>query len=118
MTPWNHAVSSAKNHGGRAEDYIELHNWFDCTKQYTGDWGHRMLRHHSAGVEWAIQHFGHVIINSDNKEIPTKIIAEQHVYEDCGFIPTVKDWSIAITQNPKEWMLHVKVKNTKNMELV
>jgi hypothetical protein len=61
MTPYKHAISSAKKFGGIPMDYAEIHNWFDETKQYTGDWTHRALRHHSAGVEWAIQKFGHAI---------------------------------------------------------
>lgn len=92
MTPWGHALSSARVHGGKPEDYIELHNWFDETKQYTGDWRHRVLRHHAAGVQWAIERFGHTITNSRGDLVPTKLVAEQHVHEDCGFVPTVQDW--------------------------
>ena len=55
MTPYMHAVSSAKKFGGQPEDYIEIHDWFDCTKQYTGDFTHRAMRHHSAGIQWCIQ---------------------------------------------------------------
>jgi len=27
--PWQHALSSAKKFGGRPEDYLHLHDWFD-----------------------------------------------------------------------------------------
>lgn len=64
MTPWKHAESSVKRWGGLPTDYIKLHDWFDETKAYTGDWTHRALRHHSAGIQWAIERFGHVIVNS------------------------------------------------------
>ena len=57
VTPWKHAESSVNKWGGKPEDYIEIHDWFDETKQYTGDWTHRVLRHHAAGIQWAIEKF-------------------------------------------------------------
>jgi len=113
MTPYKHAESSAKKWGGEPEDYIKIHDWFDETKQYTGDFTHRALRHHSAGVQWAIEKFDHSISNIDGKRIPVKIIAEQHVTEDCGYIPTVQDWLSLVADNPKPWMLSVKKESTK-----
>ncbi len=107
MTPYKHAQSSVAKWGGIPEDYIELHDWFDETKQYTGDWTHRALRHHSAGIQWAIERFGHSIRNSSGQAIPTKILAEQHVVEDCGFIPTPQDYLSVLAANPKPWMLRV-----------
>jgi hypothetical protein len=114
MTPYKHAESSAKKWGGIPDDYIHIHNWFDETKQYTGDWTHRALRHHSAGIEWAIERFGHrVSLNGyHDKCIPTKLIAEQHIIEDCGYIPTPQDWLKVLFKNPDDWMLKVKVKTT------
>lgn len=118
MTPYKHAQSSAQKWGGIPEDYIKLHDWFDETKQYTGDWTHRALRHHSAGIQWAIEKFGHAIMNSKNQMIPTKVLAEQHVEEDCGFIPTPKDYLSPLTKNPERWMLVVgKKTKTTNLEI-
>ena len=117
MTPWKHAESSAKKWGGYAEDYIALHDWFDETKQFTGDWTHRALRHHSAGIQWAVEKFGHVIENSKGQMIPTKILAEQHVEEDCGLVPTPKDWLKAIGESSQPWMLKVKVKSETKLEV-
>lgn len=111
MTPYFHALSSAKKWGGSAKDYIAIHDWFDETKQYTGDWTHRALRHHSVGVQWAIEKFGHTIVNADLKVVPVKMIAEQHVEEDCGFIPTPQDYLRCLTKNPEPWMLRVAVKS-------
>lgn len=53
---------------------------------------HRALRHHSEGIFWAEKEFGVFIINSDGKMVPTRVIGEQHVKEDIGFIPTIKDY--------------------------
>jgi len=117
MTPWHHAISSAKKFGGKPTDYIEIHNWFDETKQHTGDWTHRALRHHSQGIQRALSKFGHAIMNSENEIIPTKLISEQHVMEDCGYIPTVQDWLKPLIKNPEDWMLRVQKKSTEVLQI-
>jgi hypothetical protein len=43
--------------------------------------------------------------------VPTKLLAEQHVIEDCGFIPTPKDWLLPLAQQPANWMLRVGTKS-------
>lgn len=111
MTPWKHAESSARKWGGSPSDYVALHDWFDETKQFTGDWTHRALRHHSAGVQWAIERFGHAIKNSLGQDIPTKMLAEQHIEEDCGFIPTPSDYLKSLSKSPEKWMLAVGKKS-------
>lgn len=113
MTPWKHAQSSVKAWGGEPEDYMEIHEFFDCTKQYTGDWTHRALRHHAAGVQWAIEKFGNCIYLSDGDEVSTKEVAEKHIIEDCGFIPTVQDWLQGLKKSPADWMLRVGVKSVE-----
>jgi len=111
MTPWKHAESTAAKWGGLPQDYIGIHDWFDETKAFTGDWTHRALRHHSAGVEWCISEFGHAVKNSLGQNIPVKMIAEQHVQEDCGFIPTPSHWLAGLKENPAKWMLTVGKKS-------
>lgn len=110
MTPYLHARSSAQKHSGEPEDYIKLHEWFDELKSHTGDWTHRALRHHSLGVQQACDEFGPTILNSKGHKVPTKLLAEQHVMEDCGFIPTVSDWLRVLRNHPEPWMLRVKTK--------
>lgn len=100
--PYHHAISSARQHGGKWEDYIEVHNWFDETKAHYPDMRHRCLRHHAEGIFWAEQKFGIVITNSDGKQVPVRFIGEQHVKEDIGFIPTIKDYLDHM--NPQGWM--------------
>jgi hypothetical protein len=100
--PHHHAVSTVKTHGGEVEDYIEIHHWFDATKEFHGDFRHRALRHHAHGIFEAERVFGKTITNSRGREVPVRIIAEQHVVEDCGFIPTLSDWLNCI--EPKPWM--------------
>lgn len=115
MTPWKHATSTVQKYGGKEEDYIAIHDWFDETKQFTGNWTHRALRHHAAGVQWAVDKFGHVILNSSGRHVPVKSIAEQHVTEDCGYIPAVADWFKPLAEHPDQWMLKVG-KRTRDLE--
>lgn len=103
MNPFYHAEGSAKKFGGKPEDYQPIHDWFDATKETFADFRHRALRHHSQGIFEAERLFGHTITNSDGKQVPVRLIGEQHVREDCGgFIPTVADWLGQIV--PKSWM--------------
>lgn len=111
MSPYYHSLSTVKKYGGQWSDYIQVHDWFDETKAHTGDWTHRALRHHSVGVQWAIEKFGHIIINSMGQSIPVKLIAELHIEEDCGFIPTPADYLKQLKNKPEKWMLTVKVKS-------
>jgi len=90
--PYHHALSSAKTYGGKWEDYIKIHDWFDETKAHYPDMRHRALRHHAEGIFWCEQIFGTVITNSDGKNVPVRFIGEQHIKEDIGFIPTIKQY--------------------------
>lgn len=91
--PWHHAESSARKYGGKPEDYIEIHAWFDDSKCQMANFRHRALRHHAYGIFECERNFGVTITNSDGKKIPVRFIGEQHVREDCGGrIPSVQDW--------------------------
>lgn len=48
--PYHHALSSVRKWGGVPEDYLELHAWFDESKQMIADYRHRALRHHAEGI--------------------------------------------------------------------
>ena len=41
--PLKHAESSARKFGGKAEDYLPIHNWFDESKAFLADFRHRAL---------------------------------------------------------------------------
>lgn len=101
--PYHHAVSSARKYGGKPEDYIEIHSWFDGSKEHMADFRHRALRHHTEGIFMAERIFGLTLINSDGRVVPVRYIGEQHVLEDLGRIPTVADWLGRI--EPERWML-------------
>src|SRR5258707_13093242 len=90
--PLKHAQSSARKFGGRTDDYLPIHNWFDETKAFLADFRHRALRHHTEGIFLCEEIFGVTITNSEGKRIPVRYIGEKHVKEDLGRIPTAQDW--------------------------
>ena len=119
--PLFHAKSSARKYGGKPEDYLAIHNWFDESKSYMGDVRHRALRHHAEGIFLCEKLFGVSITNSDGREVPVRFIGEQHVIEDLGRIPSVSDWLSEMLM--KAWMgprsqLEITVEDIKeeNME--
>ena len=90
--PLHHSISSVKKFGGHIDDYLKLHSWFDETKSSYPDMRHRTLRHHAEGIFWCEEKFGVYITNSDGKMVPVRALGEQHVKEDIGWIPTIKDY--------------------------
>lgn len=100
---WYHAQSTARLFGGVPEDYLDIHNWFDATKESFCDFRHRALRHHAEGIFECERVFGTTIVNSDGKHVPVRYIGEQHVMEDCGGrVPSLADWLSRI--EPAVWM--------------
>lgn len=102
MNSYYHAVISAKKHGGKPEDYQKLHDFIDSSKATIADVRHRALLHSAFGIYLCEQLFGHTIKNSEDKNVPTRILAEEHILEDLGFIPTVEHW---LAEMPlRKWM--------------
>lgn len=102
MKPMVHARLSAKKFGGIPEDYLAIHDFMDCTKMALPDIRHRMILHNSVGCYIAERVFGHTLINSDNKTVHVRDIAENHVIEDMGFIPTLEKCLSTLKIEP--WM--------------
>lgn len=101
----HHSKSSALKFGGEPSDYIALHLWFDESKGHMGDFRHRALRHHTMGILEAIDTFGPWFVrDSDGKKVSTRLLCEQHLMEDCGFLPTVSDWLRHMNAEP--WMVN------------
>jgi hypothetical protein len=109
MHPYHHALSSVKKWAGKVEAYLPIHQSFDASKARFADGArHRALRHHSEGIFLCEQILGPTLTTSAGRVIPTRWVGEQHVQEDCGFIPTVADWLRHIEVQP--WMRRVAVK--------
>lgn len=99
---WVHAEASARHFGGVPEDYIKIHEFIDSMKSCVGDVTHRQYFHNSKGP-WVCQEiFGRHITNADGKRVLVRDIAENHVVEDLGWIPSPADWSACLTC--KVWM--------------
>lgn len=92
--PWIHSLSSAKKFGGIPEDYIEIHNLMDSSKQALPDNRHRALTHTSWFLFILEKIFGVTITNSEGKKVSVRDIGEQHILEDFRgkFIPTPQDY--------------------------
>lgn len=95
-----HCVSSANAFGGQPEDYAELHRWMDRSRGSTSKILHRMLSHHTQGIADAIERFGDTITNSNGRKVPVSLLAEQHIREDLGFVPTL-DHYIELLRCPR-----------------
>ena len=100
MNPYHHALSSVRKWGGVVADYLPIHQFFDESKSHMADVRHRALRHHSEGI--------FLLTNSAGRVIPTRYVGEQHVKEDLGWIPSLKDWLEHVQVQP--WMLKVAMK--------
>jgi hypothetical protein len=92
MKPYLHGLKSVKRFGGAPEDYQKIHDFIDSSKAHFPDMRHRALLHSSFGIYIVEQVFGLYIVNSDGKKVQTRDIAEQHVIDDMGTIPTVQDY--------------------------
>lgn len=101
MKPYKHAQISVKKFGGKEHDYQPIHDWFDTTKSAVADMRHRMILHNAFGIFLCEQVFGTMeetdkgwvrmpyITNSDGKKVQVRDIAEQHVLDDLGCIPSL-----------------------------
>lgn len=92
MKPLLHSKASVAKYGGKAEDYQKIHDFIDSSKACHPDVRHRAILHSSFGIYITEQVFGTSIINSEGKEISVRDIAEDHVIQDLGFIPTVEKY--------------------------
>lgn len=92
MKPYLHARVSAKQHGGKMEDYLAFHEFFDSSKSSVADVRHRAMLHSAWGIYVAERVFGPLIVNSDGKQVSTRDLGEEHVLQDLGRIPTMQDW--------------------------
>lgn len=101
MNSWYHARSSAKKWGGTAEDYLPIHKFIDSSKQTIGDVRHRALYHHTLGTYLCEQIFG-VTITVGSRQVPVREIAERHIIEDLGWLPTPSDYLDGMPIKP--WM--------------
>ena len=90
--PLIHAESSVRRYGGTVEDYLPIHDFMDSSKAALADVRHRAVFHSAFGIYIVERVFGDYITNSDGKRVSVRDVAEDHVKEDLGFIPTMEHW--------------------------
>ena len=102
MKPFIHSQISKHKFGGSCSDYQQIHDFIDSPKMCYPNIKHRAILHNSFGCYLVEQIFGITITNSDGRTVSTRDIAEQHILDDLGYIPTVEDW---LKELPvKDWM--------------
>lgn len=102
MNAVRHARGSVKKWGGVVEDYLPIHTKMDSSKISHATIKHRIIFHSAFGIFLIEELFGPYIINSDGIQVPVREIAEAHVMEDLGRIPSLDEW---LKEMPvKEWM--------------
>lgn len=104
MKPILHAKIAAKKHGGTWEDYLDIGVWFDQTKAHVADMRHRAILHNSFGVFLCAQQLGEIRKNSAGKEYSVRDVAEDHVLEDLGMIPSLAQVIESIGSEHLKWL--------------
>jgi hypothetical protein len=92
MKPYDHAKTSVRRWGGKPEDYLPIHDFLDESKAHHADMRHRAMLHNSWGIYLCERLFGHNIRNAAGRTVSVRDVAEQHVIEDMGRIPSVTDY--------------------------
>jgi hypothetical protein len=93
---WYHSQSAAKHWGGDPDAYHDLHRFIDRSKAGSvTDVRHRALLHHAEGIDICIEVFGPtltILREHGSIKVPVRQIAERHIPEDIGWLPTHADW--------------------------
>lgn len=93
MNYYKHSLLSRKKFGGKTDDYLQIHKFIDSSKLFYFDIKHRILLHHTYGIDLSIQKFGEYIVNEDNRTILVRDIVAEHCKEDLsGVVPTLNNW--------------------------
>jgi len=92
MKPFIHAKSSAAKFGGSPSDYLDIHDYMDSSKAHVADVRHRCIFHSTLGCYIVEDVFGTTRRNSEGREYSTRDIAEQHILEDLGTIPSLQSY--------------------------
>ena len=101
MNSWHHAQSAARKWGGDPETYLPIEEFIDSSKQVIGDVRHRSIYHHTLGVYLCQKIFGDTL-KVGRKMIPVRLIAERHILEDLGWLPSPADYIKGMPIDP--WM--------------
>ena len=109
MKPHLHGNIHAKKYGGKSEDYADIDDFIDSSKCAVPDVRHRAILHSAFGCFIVERMFGRTRLNSDGKEYSPRDIAEDHILQDLGFIPSMEQYLNNMTIQP--WMSGTEKKN-------
>jgi hypothetical protein len=101
LNSYFHAVSASHKWGGTPEHYIEVEEFIDSSKKIIGDARHRSIYHHTEGV-WLCQRIFGRTLSIGEKLVPVRLVAERHILEDLGRLPSPKDYIDGMLLKP--WM--------------
>lgn len=95
MNIWKHCLLSQYKFGGQPADFLPVHRFLDSSKLFCYHPRHRLLLHHTVGIEWATELLGDVMTTSDNRQVLVRDVAAAHCQEDLlGRVPTLAEWLI------------------------
>ena len=97
------AEASVMRFGGNPSVFLPLHRWFLATANWTEGNEHLAFRHHAFGIFEAEGRFGPIIHQTDGRMIPTRVVAERHVQEVLGRVPSATEFLRRI--KGERWML-------------
>ena len=116
MKPLIHARSSVRRWGGKPEDYLPIHEKMDSTKAAHAEVTHRAVFHSAFGIFLIEELFGRTLTNGDGREVFVRDVAEQHVLEDIGFIPSLSDWLKELPSQP--WMAGARTLRAADVQII
>jgi hypothetical protein len=116
MKPFLHGRIHAKKYGGVPEDYADIDDFIDSSKIAFPDIRHRAILHSSFGCYLVEQMFGRTRKNSAGIEYSPRDIAEDHIQQDLGFIPTVGHYLENMEVQP--WMSGTKRKQKQKNRFI
>jgi len=105
VNSWHHAQSAARKWGGTPEHYIDIEEFIDSSKKVIADSRHRSVYHHTLGVWLCQEVFGRTLTiprDNGNVQVPVRLVAERHIIEDLGWLPSPADYIENMTLDP--WM--------------
>lgn len=112
MKPFLHSKIHAKKYGGVPDDYADIDDFIDSTKAAVPDVRHRAVLHSAFGCFLVEKIFGRTRYNSDGKEYSPRDVAEDHIQQDLGFIPTMEMYLNNMAIQP--WMSGTEKKRARS----
>jgi hypothetical protein len=106
LKPYHHSNIHAKKYGGVPDDYADIDDFIDSSKQAVADVRHRAILHSAFGCFIVEQVFGRTRVNSDGKTYSPRDVAEDHIQQDIFLVPSIshylKTFDVSFFSNYKE----------------